>query len=104
MKEESLLINKITKALSYHYREDKTSPNITISFLKSGYYCSLVRYGGPFSNHKEVICKSTKDTLYLALQDVANQFLNIVGGPKNPVQELSVFIREIMIPNISEEG
>lgn len=87
-----LLIDKLTKAISYKYREDKTSPNLTISVLKEGYYCSIVRYKGPFNDTKEVVCKATRHTLPEALKDVTNQFLNIAFTPMDPIQELhSIF-------------
>lgn len=88
------LIDKLTVAISYYYREDKTSPGLTISKLKTGYYCSIVKYGGTYGNSKEVICKATADRLHLALQDVALQFLNIAYQPKDPIQELNIFVRD----------
>lgn len=89
-----LLINKLILAISYQYHEDKTSPNLTISALKKGYYCSIVRYSGTFGSSKEVVCKSNRDTLDAAVQDVANQFINRFYFPKDPLQELAEFIRE----------
>ena len=83
-----ILIEKLTEAISYKYREDKTSPGITISLLKSGYYCSIIRYGGTFGNSKEVVCKTTADTLSSALQNIANQFLRLPVSPPDPIQEL----------------
>lgn len=87
------LIEKLTKAISYYYREDKTSPGLTISKLKNSYYCSIIRYEGAF-NTKVVVCKSTGDTLHIALQNVVNLFLDLAYQPRNPVQDLSVFVRE----------
>jgi hypothetical protein len=86
------LVDKLTKAVSYKYREDLTVPGLTIAALKKGYYCSIIRYDAAFAHGKRVICKSTKDTLLLALQDVANQFIDIADGPKDPVQELDVLL------------
>jgi hypothetical protein len=87
-----LLINKLIIAISYKYFEDKTSPNLTISALKKGYYCSIVRYGGFYGTTKEVVCKATADTLEEAVQDVSNQFVNRFLYPKDPLQELAEFL------------
>lgn len=91
--ETHLLINKLILAISYKYHEDKTSPNLTISALKKGYYCSIVRYSGAFGTYKEVVCKANADTLDAAVQDVANQFVNRFHYPKDPFQELVELIR-----------
>lgn len=91
--ETQQLINKLILAISYKYHEDKTSPNLTISALKKGYYCSIVRYSNNYGTSKEVVCKANADTLEAAVQDVANQFINRFYYPKDPLQELAELIR-----------
>lgn len=91
MKEQEL-IEKITKAVSFKYREDPTAPNVTISFLNNGYYCSIVRYTGAFSSGKKVLCKAQNASLEVALKDIANQFLLIAARSQNPLQELSELV------------
>jgi len=87
------LVNALTQAISYKFREDKTAPGLTVSALKKGYYCSIVRYDGPFAREKKVVCKAKGDTLQAALREVADQFLNSDNTPKDPVQELSSLLR-----------
>lgn len=87
------LMDKLVKAISYRYAEDKTSPGVTISALKKGYYCSVVRYDGAFAKGKQVVCTGRGVTLEAALQDVANTFMATMSPlPKNPVQELFEFV------------
>lgn len=86
------LINAITQAVSYKFRDDKTAPGLTVSALKKGYYCSIVRYDGPFARDKKVVCKAKADTLQGALRDVADQFLNNDKAPRDPVQELGALL------------
>jgi hypothetical protein len=88
-----VLIDKLTKAISHKYREDKTAPGLTVSALKKGYYCSVVRYDGAFGAGKKVVCKAKADSLNGALQDVASQFLSLVSQPKDPLQELGELVR-----------
>ena len=87
------LLNAITQAVSYKFREDKTAPGITVSALKKGYYCSIVRYDGPFARDKKIVCKARGETLQAALRDVADQFLTSDNTPKDPVQQLSALMR-----------
>lgn len=87
------LVDHLTKAISYKFRDDKTAPGLTVSALKKGYYCSIVRYDGPFARDKKVLCKAKADTLSQALRAVADQFLNSDAAPKDPVQELNSLLR-----------
>lgn len=87
------LISAITQAVSYKFRDDKTAPGLTVSALKKGYYCSIVRYDGPFARDKKVVVKAKADTLDGALREVATQFLNSNAAPKDPVQELGDLLR-----------
>lgn len=84
------LINKLTNAVSYKYKEDATSPNLTISKLRNGhYYCSVVRYaksGG--SQKKVVVCKSETPNLEDSVKNVVNAFLKIAQPQPDPLQEL----------------
>lgn len=83
-----VLIDKLTKAVSHRYRDDKTAPGLTVSALKKGYYCSVVRYEGPFARNKVVVCKAKGDSLSATLKDLTTQFLNDQTGPVDPIQEL----------------
>ncbi len=87
------LIDAITQAVAYKFREDKTAPGLTVSALKKGYYCSIVRYDGPFAREKKVVCKAKSDTLQGALRQVADEFLNSDKTPKDPVQQLSALLK-----------
>lgn len=87
------LVASLTKAISYKFREDKTAPSLTVSALKQGFYCSIVRYDGPFARNKKVVCKAKADTLSSALHQVADQFLNSDTAPKDPIQELGALLR-----------
>jgi hypothetical protein len=83
------LLDKLIKAVSYTYRDDKTAPGLTISALKKGYYCSVVRYDGAFGNSKVVVCKVKADALEDAVKEIAVKFLASTNVAKDPVQELS---------------
>ena len=86
------LLDKLTKAVSYKFKEDGTSPNITISKLRKGYYCSVVRYPkGSSTKSKVVVCKAHEPTLQAAVLVVADQFLKLAQVELNPVQELEKF-------------
>lgn len=88
------LVDKITKAISHKYKEDKTAPGLTIASLKKGFYCSVVRYGGAFGRDKKVVCNAKANTLAEALKGVAVMFLTLNDTPKDPVQELSELVIE----------
>jgi hypothetical protein len=88
------LIDALIQAISYKFREDGTAPGLTISALKKGYYCSIVRYDGPFADNKRVVVKAKANNLYDALLDVTNQFLNTNNPPKNPIQVLNSLLKE----------
>ena len=88
MNNTQALLDKLTKAISFTYAGDQTAPGLTVSALKKGYYCSVVRYDGAFGAGKTVVCKAKSDTLDGAIQEVAKQFLKLSSAPKNPVQEL----------------
>jgi hypothetical protein len=88
------LIDKLTKAISYAYRTDKTAPGLTVSALKKGYYCSVIRYEGAFARDKVVVCKAKSEKLRDALGDLTQQFLSLQSTPVDPVSELRAsFVR-----------
>lgn len=86
------LIDKLTKAISFKFKEDKTAPGLTIAALKKGYYCSVVRYNGAFAKDKIVFCSSKGDTMEAAIKEVATQFLK-VSKVKDPIQELDDLVK-----------
>lgn len=87
-------MDKLTKAVSYYYKNDKTSPSIIISSLKTGFYCSVVRYEGAFAKEKKVICNARGATISSALKELAGKFLDVSAAPKDPVQELNNLVGE----------
>lgn len=90
------LIDKLTNAISYKFKEDGTSPGLTISRLRHGYYCSVVRYpkGGAASlKNKVIVCKAEGDTLDSALKSVATQFVTVAKANRDPLQELSDIVK-----------
>ena len=90
----SILLDKLTKAVSFKFKEDKTAPGITISLLKKGYYCSVVRYDGAFAKGKQVVCSARADSLHGALQDTAKLFLTTAKVAPDPLQELDSQLRK----------
>lgn len=89
------LIDKLTKAISFQFKTDKTAPGLTISSLKTGYYCSIIRYDQPFGKGKVVFCKAKATTLPAALTAVSKEFLGKSAHPKDPVQELDAFVETV---------
>jgi len=87
------LIEKLTSAVSYKFREDKTAPSVVVSQLKKGYYCSVVRYNGAFAKDKKVVCNARGADLPGTLKELANKFLVVAAEPKNPVQELGELVK-----------
>lgn len=87
-----VLIEKLTKAVAFAHKNDKTAPGLTISILKKGYYCSIVRYDEAFGKGKVVLCKATASTLEEALTTVAKNFLATSKPVTNPVDDLSDFL------------
>ena len=88
------LLDKLTKAVCYNYKDDATRPGITVSFLRdNSYYVSIVRHVKNATSKtvaKKVVCNATASTLDEALKATAKKFLNSKNDvPKNPIQELS---------------
>lgn len=94
MSTADVLLDKIAKAVSYAYRDDKTAPGVVVSSLKKGYYCSVVRYSQAFAKGKQVVCKARGDELKATLRDLATQFVAISDQPKDPVQELGDLVKK----------
>lgn len=84
------LIDKLTTAVSFKFKEDATSPGVTISKLRHGYYCSVVRYAksGATGQKKIVVCKSNADNLEDAVKGVVGAFLKVAQPTPDPLQEL----------------
>lgn len=84
-----VLIDKLTKAVSHAYRNDKTAPGLVVSALKKGYYCSVVRYENAFAKGKVVVCKAKSGSLTEALADLTDQFLDLQDSPPiDPIADL----------------
>ena len=96
------LIDKLTNAISFKFKDDGTRPNLTISRLRHGYYCSVVRYPSVKdkatksipSKNKIVVCKAEADDLNMALTGVADAFLTYAGLQQDPIQELTEVVRK----------
>lgn len=93
------IIDKLTDAISYKFKEDATSPGLTISKLRHGYYCSVVRYpqgGAADKKNKVIVCKATASTLDLAVKEVAKRFVEVVKTqPTNPLEALGEVVKGI---------
>jgi len=64
----SQLIDKLTNAVSFKFKDDATSPNLTISKLRTGYYCSVVRYSKQGAAQKKVVvCKAMQSRVWSPL-------------------------------------
>lgn len=87
-----LLMDKLTNAVSFKFKEDKTAPGVTVSRLKKGYYCSVVRYSGAFAKGKQVVCHARGDDLHTAIKTLAITFVALTAQPRDPVQELGVLL------------
>ena len=87
------VIDKLTNAISYKFKDDGTSPGLTISRLKQGnYYCSVVGYptgGAASKKNKIVVCKAEAGTLDAAVKAVAQAFLVHADHKPNPIEELA---------------
>ncbi len=89
MTDVTQLIDKLTNAVSFKFKDDATSPNVTISKLRHGYYCSVVRYTkGSAPKGKIVVCKASSDTLEGAVRGVVGEFLKVAKPELDPLQEL----------------
>jgi len=85
----SQLIDKLTNAVSFKFKDDATSPNLTISKLRTGYYCSVVRYSKQGAAQKKVVvCKATAANLEDAVKSVVTAFLKVAVPTPDPLQEL----------------
>lgn len=99
-----VLLDKLAKAVSFKFKDDKTAPGVTISVLKKGYYCSVVRYSGAFAKGKEVICSAKANTMATAIEETAKLFLTKVLPVRDPLQELDAhFTDGKLVPDIINE-
>ncbi len=89
-----VLLNKLTQAVSFQFKDDKTSPGVTVSALKKGFYASVVRYTGAIAKGKVVVCSARGDTLDAALEGCAKEFLVKVNSQPDPVQQLDTLVRK----------
>jgi len=101
MKTTQELIDKLTSAISFKFKEDGTSPGLTISRLKNkNYYCSVVRYpkaGTVATKGKVVVCKAEAASLSEAVEKVAAAFLKVADVELNPLQELAKVAEELKL-------
>ena len=88
------LIEKITKALSFKYPNDRMMPGITISLLRNNnFYVSVVRY----CPDKKVLHKTQGPNLDLALRSVGRE---LVGPSQDltPIEELNEALSPLPSP------
>jgi hypothetical protein len=96
------LIDKLTNAISFKFKEDATSPGLTISRLKRNtYYCSVVRYpnGSKSVGSKVIVCKSEDTTLAGAVAKIAVLFVKTLDAQPDPLQTLAEATRTINLPS-----
>jgi hypothetical protein len=90
------LIDKLTSAVSFKFKDDATSPNLTISKLRHGYYCSVVRYAkGSSGQKKVVVCKAEASNLEDAVKEVVGAFIKVANPQPDPLQELDTLAKSI---------
>lgn len=88
------LIDKLTRAVSFKFKEDGTSPGVTISKLRHGYYCSVVRYPKSGPNKKVVVCGVEASSLEEAVKSAVSAFLKVAQPSPDPLQELNSLVNE----------
>jgi|SRR5208282_3138433 len=84
------VLDKLTVAVSFQFKQDGTKPNVTISKLKDRYYGSVVRYPG---KEKKVVCKAESSSLEELIPNLAKAFLIVTKSPPDPLQELSASVK-----------
>jgi hypothetical protein len=100
IKEENImgesLIVKLSKAVSFAYKEDATSPGVVVSHLKNGQvYVSVVRYSTKFAKGKQVVCNAYANDIDTALSKVSETFLSkVVIPPTNPLEDLRASVKK----------
>ena len=89
------LIKKLTRAVSYRFKDDGSAAGVTLSFLPTGkFYGSIVRYKSPFGKNKEVAFKVTHADLSEVLKSLAN-FVVSTPKVKNPLDELNEVLKGV---------
>jgi hypothetical protein len=88
MNDIEYLIEKITKAITFAFKEDGTAPGLTIAWLhhKKEFYTSIVRWS---DGEKIVVCSYSNRVLLTALQGLAGKFLVAHKPTKSPIDELA---------------
>ena len=85
------LLQSLSKAVSYTFRKDGTSPGVLVSTLKDGsVYASIVRYGAGvgFKSGKKVVCKCNASDVETALKSLTDEFLKVAQPEPNPLDKL----------------
>jgi hypothetical protein len=95
------ILDKLTNAVSFHFKQDGTKPNVTISKLKNSYYGSVVRYPG---KEKKVVCKAESPTLAELIPNLAKAFLIVAAkSPIDPLQELFASVKAGLAADDSDD-
>ena len=91
----SNLLTQLSKAVSYAYKKDATSPGVVFSHLRDGQvYASVVRYGSEFTKGKQVVCNVYATDADTALIKLSETFLNKVVAEPNPIDALRVSLNK----------
>ena len=101
MSDQPLLLEELTKAITYHFRKDKTKPGITISYLGDSYYVNVIRY----CPDKKVVVSATANQMEWAIEGACKQFLSLISKPKDktPVEILKESMQHIICRDYSNE-
>lgn len=86
------LISKLTKAITFAFKFDGTSPGLTISWIShnKSYYASIVRW---INGEKIVVCSAQNVDLDMCLSILSKTFLEATPVPINPMEELASFLQ-----------
>jgi DNA-binding NtrC family response regulator len=89
-------LTTLTRAVSEYYKADPTKPGVLVSYLpgEDTYYVAVHRYFNSAGREKEVIVSTKNDDLDTAVQDVARQFLDIVGRPETELDRLRRAVKQ----------
>ena len=92
MQDTSVLIEKLSKAVSFQY-PGKAAPSVVVSFLPNQeWYVSICRYEDGHSD-KQVMHKTRNKSLPTALQDISRQLLASVVRERDPLDELNFALK-----------
>lgn len=90
-----VLFEKLTKAVSFLYAEDPTSPGVLVSSLRNGeFYVSIQRFKKSGGKDKVIVFKTNNTSLRNALLGAASFLTSQKPDSVNPLDELKQLTRE----------